>query len=278
MFALIYHGGPAIAQGVKEFMVRLQTTSPGTPQSGHVNISGTLIAGAMQTDAIKIGSTSTPGHVLTADSNGNGSWQAPQSGGSSNPRVYYYATFDTYDQGSWSHDNDANMFGGVWPSQWTDGNGTADQMSDSGEVLRTLLNRKGILANNAMLCSDVIINNSSTNGRVFVCLMRIKNSTADAIDWTPQIRYSAYEAWSEKASCALNGNSVWNSGTGNSGNTSFPISIPPLATSTVIFAVPSGVAYWTGSSYARRTQLGFYNDSLVLPAGLEFVDDFETVP
>jgi len=45
IFTAIFHGAPAVAQNVKEFIVRLQDTTPGIAQTGHSNISGTARAG-----------------------------------------------------------------------------------------------------------------------------------------------------------------------------------------------------------------------------------------
>lgn len=44
-FWLVMSAGPAVAQGVKEFMMRLQDTTPGTAQTGHTHITGTSKAG-----------------------------------------------------------------------------------------------------------------------------------------------------------------------------------------------------------------------------------------
>lgn len=73
-----YQGQPAEAWG----LVRLQPTTPGIPQTGHVNITGTLIAGAIKTNALQMPTGASAGRVLTSDASGNGSWQAlpPPSG------------------------------------------------------------------------------------------------------------------------------------------------------------------------------------------------------
>jgi hypothetical protein len=62
--------------------VRLQSQTPGTPQIGHANISGTLIAGTMQTDAFRMATGAGAGRVLTSDGSGVGTWQPlpPPSG------------------------------------------------------------------------------------------------------------------------------------------------------------------------------------------------------
>jgi hypothetical protein len=75
------------------------------------------------------------------------------------------------------------------------------------------------------------------------------------------------------ASAALNGVSVWSSGGCSSTvQVSQTLSIPANRTSTVVFV--SSSAPPAGS--ARSVFLAFVNNSLDLPAGLEFVDDLET--
>ncbi|MBV6457821.1 MAG: hypothetical protein HONBIEJF_00941 [Fimbriimonadaceae bacterium] len=54
LFAAIFHGGPAVAQNVKEFIVRLQDTTPGVQQTGNANISGKMIAGQLQGDGAAV--------------------------------------------------------------------------------------------------------------------------------------------------------------------------------------------------------------------------------
>jgi hypothetical protein len=57
--------------------VWLQSSTPGTQQIGHANISGTLIAGAVATGAFRLTTGAGAGRVLTSDASGNASWQAP---------------------------------------------------------------------------------------------------------------------------------------------------------------------------------------------------------
>jgi len=45
IFTALFHSAPAVAQNVKDFIVRLQDTTPGIAQTGHSNISGTARAG-----------------------------------------------------------------------------------------------------------------------------------------------------------------------------------------------------------------------------------------
>jgi hypothetical protein len=190
--------------------------------------------------------------------------------------VYRWQVFDTYSQDNWMAGNNASLFGGVPPSNWTDSNGNASQMSSDKEVLRTLLTNRGYAGKNALVISNVYYYYSSTNGRVVVTLFRIRNTTANPINWTPYFYYTAYAGWGETASIALNGALPWSSSgvnTPSSGQaTSVTLSIPANRTSTIIFAVPSG----TPNSPVRATFLAFYNNSLQLPAGLEYVDDLDT--
>lgn len=74
---------PAHIQGIASpVAVLLQGSTPGNQQTGHANISGTMIAGAMQTGAFQLTTGAGAGKVLTSDSSGNGSWQSlpPPSG------------------------------------------------------------------------------------------------------------------------------------------------------------------------------------------------------
>lgn len=74
---------PAHLQGIASpIAVLLQGSTPGTQQTGHANISGTMIAGAIQTGAFQLTTGAGAGKVLTSDGAGNGSWQSlpPPSG------------------------------------------------------------------------------------------------------------------------------------------------------------------------------------------------------
>ena len=53
-------------------IVLLQSSTPGIQQTGHVNISGTLIAGVIKTNAFEMSTGAASGHVLTSDASGNG--------------------------------------------------------------------------------------------------------------------------------------------------------------------------------------------------------------
>ena len=190
-----------------------------------------------------------------------------------NPSVtatYRWATFHTYDQSTgWSLGNNPNLFGGVPPSSWTDASATAGSMSSDKEVLRTLFTNKGYAKGNAVIMNENWQSFSSTNGKVVMALFRIKNTTAASITWSPSFYYSAYSAWGEFSSVALNGNSVFTAG--SSGNTSLSLSIPPNRVSTIIFVSTS-----SNDSPLRNCRLAFINNSLILPSGLIYVDDLDT--
>lgn len=61
---------PGTTQPQAKALVHLQPTTPGTAQSGHVNVSGTAIFGSLR---LPTGASS--GRVLTSDASGVGSWQ-----------------------------------------------------------------------------------------------------------------------------------------------------------------------------------------------------------
>ncbi|MCL6623660.1 MAG: hypothetical protein K6T17_03455, partial [Fimbriimonadales bacterium] len=63
-------------------IVLLQSTTPGIQQTGHINISGTLISGSVKTSSFQMSTGAGAGRVLTSDGSGVGTWQAlpPPSG------------------------------------------------------------------------------------------------------------------------------------------------------------------------------------------------------
>jgi hypothetical protein len=195
------------------------------------------------------------------------------------PATFRYAYFHTYSYAaSWVVDNNAAYFGGVAPSNWTDNNYRAVHMSSDKEVLRTLFNQKRWAGKNANVIVDQHRDyDSSTSGRVAAVLFRIKNTTGNAITWTPYYYYSSYGGWNEWAGLAVNGNEVWSSGGNNCWwcTVAPNVAIPANRTSTVILTVPSSPSHtWYGVT--RFNIMVFYNNSLALPAGLEYVDDLDT--
>ncbi|MHC4741539.1 MAG: hypothetical protein ACYS8Z_06500 [Planctomycetota bacterium] len=192
--------------------------------------------------------------------------------------VYRWARFRTWAQGRWAMNDDPTMFGGLRPSEWT-ANRRAAQMSGDKEVLRTLFCRKGYAGKNAMvLCHRANGYASASDAEFVLVLFRIRNTTAGAIVWSPLIYYTANGGQGDYASATVNGADSWTF-TGSVGLDSTAIlnlTIPPGRTSTVIFV--ASALHWTSTSggVLRAIQLGFYEDSLELPIGLEFVDDLDT--
>jgi hypothetical protein len=194
--------------------------------------------------------------------------------------IYRWNTFHTYHNGSsWLLNNEPSHFGGVTPDAWTDGNALADAISPDKEVLRTLFTRKGYGGANANIVSNVFHQYSSTNGQVTVALFRIRNTTGSDITWTPYFAYTCFYWWGERASVALNGTLMWQSGSENCTNnsrTNVDLTIPANRISTVIFVSPSSDTMSPGSGIQVRANiLVFYNNSLALPNGLEYVDDLD---
>ncbi|MEP1094508.1 MAG: hypothetical protein ABJG78_05330 [Cyclobacteriaceae bacterium] len=201
--------------------------------------------------------------------------QGPAGSGGGTAATYRWATFHSYSNNlnQWAFNNDPNMFGGVTPQVWTDASGIASQMSSDKEVLRTLFQHKGYATKNAMIINDEYSSFSSTNGKVAMVLMRIRNNTASPILWSPDIMYSAYSNWGEKASAALNGTTVMNESTTGS-RVLTDLVIPANRTSTFIVVATSSPP--SVGENMRLCRLGFISDTLELPAGLEFVDDLDT--
>lgn len=195
--------------------------------------------------------------------------------------TYRWAQWSTYCQWSgWMADNRTELYGGIHPSNWTDGNARAYQMSSNSDILRTLFLHKGPdigTVKNALVMANEYRNYSSTDGRVTGALFRIRNNTNGAINWPVKWYTSAYADWAERASIAINGSEVWQSGGSNLGaihEQSHTISVPANRTSTVIFISTSSPP----SGDFRSNFMAFYNNCLDLPDGLEFIDDLDNKP
>ena len=191
--------------------------------------------------------------------------------------AYRWADWSTY-HGDWVMGNNADLFGGVNPSSWSGGAYAHDMSSDKG-VLSDLFRHKGYLSSTGN--SNVVSKNYSTyhtsdSSRHAAVLFRVRNTTEQDIDWSLYYYFSAYGSWSDYASLALNGQNQWTyTSNCNDCNNNVTMSIPADRTSTVIL-VSSGY-YWTSQSNTTKwnLQLAFYNNSLLLPEGLEFVDDLD---
>jgi hypothetical protein len=170
------------------------------------------------------------------------------------------------------------MFGmTVHPAILTDNWGTASLFSADKNLLRSTFTRAGYAASNALVNLESYVSVSSTGGRVLAVLFRIRNTSTSEIAWAPVFQYTANRAWAEIASIALNGTTVWtgDGGAGTQGATGL-VRIPGNRTSTVIFVAQGSAVTSTTAGYFHTLALVFTNNSLALPAGLEFVDDLDT--
>jgi hypothetical protein len=172
------------------------------------------------------------------------------------------------------------LFGGVSPQSWTDSQATAQNVTSDKDVQQSLLTQKGYPGRNAMVFADTRYQYSSSDGKVVVVLFRIQNATAGPITWNAHFWHSCNRQFGEIASAALNGVDVWTDNCIGSGALGIvPLVIPANRTSTAIFVSTSGMAVspnGINSEFERPTVAGFIDDSLSLPAGLNFVDDLDT--
>jgi hypothetical protein len=194
--------------------------------------------------------------------------------------MYRWNVFDTYDVSTfqWLFGNSSSVFGGVMPLNWSESGATAGSLSADKDLQRSMLTQKGYPGRNALVVSQTYVQHSTQDGRIVVILFRVKNTTAQAITWTPQFWYSSNGAWGEQASVALNGVDLFVDNTATAGKLATPaLSIPPNRTSTVVFVSGSGPAQFFGDSnnQYRATVAGFVGNSLALPAGLTFTDDLD---
>eukprot|EP00055_Hartaetosiga_balthica_P009791 m.39987 g.39987 ORF g.39987 m.39987 type:complete len:460 (-) comp6900_c0_seq1:187-1566(-) len=194
--------------------------------------------------------------------------------GNPNLPVFRFSEFSTYAQCcGWYYGNRAEFYGGLAPSTWSNGDGRADQMVSDPAILRNLFNKRVYCGWNCAVHNEEWYYYSSDNGRHGAVLMRIRNTLNKGVDWRVSFIYSSYGGWSEQASMSLNGDSVWS--TGASCNTCTRIetlTLPANRISTLIFVVGSGPP-----SSTRTSHLAFYDGSLQLPDGLEWVDDLDTI-
>ena len=189
--------------------------------------------------------------------------------------LYRWATWSTYDYWSgWVQSDQGANFGGVTPSQWGDSNAVAWSMNGSKDVLRTLFNKEGKIYKNTNVWSEGWRNYSSTNSKHLGVWLRIKNTTTSDVTWTPHFWYTSGTGWGMKSSITVNGGSNWQANDAHgSTSTNVGLSIPKGRTSSVVFAIAS--QYGQSGEFCYL-QLSFINDSLTLPQGLEFVDDFDS--
>jgi subtilisin-like proprotein convertase family protein len=204
-------------------------------------------------------------------------WQKVGSKGA----TYRYAVWSTHSQANgWYAGNKTQFFLGVNPSNWGDGNAKAAQISSNTDILRTMFTMRGPAIGtlkNVVVWAEEWRSYSSTNSRHAAVLFRIRNTTKASIKWTAYWYRTAYGGWSERASIALNGSQIWESGGSTyspNHTSSHSLTFPANRVSTAIFVASSSQP----SGDMRSLFLTFYNNCMALPKGLEFVDDLDTKP
>ena len=211
----------------------------------------------------------------------NGStWRRVDDGGA----TYRWAVWTPHSAAhSWFGSNKTDFFGGVAPSNWTS-NYVATHISDKADLLRALYVRRGPrigLLSNATVYADEWRHYNSSSGSKFVsALFRVRNTTKGEITWNVTWYRTAYGGWGDRASIAINGGNVWDSGGSNyspSTSSNHAIKVPASRTSTVIFI--AAATSENTSSYGGGTRslfMAFTGGTLKLPNGLEYVDDLHT--
>jgi hypothetical protein len=269
--------GPAGPQGPIGSIGPQGAIGPVGPQ-GPIGLTGAQGAIGPAGPQGPIGLTGAQGAIGPAGPQGRTGADGPRIG-----HMYRWNVFDTFDHPNvtWLFANNPTMFGGVAPSAWSDGFALAASVAADKDVQRSLLTQKGYPGRNAMVLSDTRLQFGSNDGKLVVTLFRVRNTTADPINWQAHFWYSCYRPWGEVASAALNGVNVVvdNAGCSTSGKLAVvTLPIPPNRTSTVIFVSASGVptSFANNNHWVRPTVAGFIDDSLALPTGLELVDDLDT--
>ncbi len=179
----------------------------------------------------------------------------------------------------WFANNENQWFGGVHPSQWGDdsGNGFAWQISADKNIQRTLFNKLMWGGWNLQAIAEEWFVYSSTNSQTFGVLFRIRNKTPNAINWRTAFWYSAYSGWGEETTAAINGQNQWQ---GNGAcaycSSSTTFTVPANRMSTVIFTAGSSDRASGCCDFGPRTNmLIFTENSMKLPAGLEYENDLD---
>jgi subtilisin-like proprotein convertase family protein len=193
---------------------------------------------------------------------------------------FRWNVFDHYNNGfGWSLSDTAIYFCNVNPSSWS-GGATAASCSANKDILRMTFTRLGKLGTGGLVYNELFNGyQDSNNGRTLLAIFRIRNTSGSAQNWSPTFRYSSYSGWSDQASVAINGSNSWVSNA-NAWETQVQptITIPAQQLNTVIFQVSASNTWSFGYSQNYRwLTLAFNQNSLLLPSGTEFVDDFDTM-
>jgi len=199
---------------------------------------------------------------------------------------FRWQVFDAGGSGTgWLLGNDAALSGGLSPLTWAGASGSAAQMSTNPGMIASLLTRKGYAAGaNAMVWTmDKTVSQTAggaSPAQLAIAAFRVRNATAAPVVWDVSFHYSCQGSQGRIASAAIDGVSLWASGSTDvsAGVAAAAASIPPGATSTVVFVSSSHSLAGDGVWQSTQGRLGFADNCLALPAGLEFVDDLDPSP
>jgi len=193
-------------------------------------------------------------------------------------RVFRWNSFNTISFHQAGLLPNGSLTGGPGSIGWATG-ATAQSISSDKNLQRALFTRKAYPGSSALVMAETRTTPSVPNDiTVVMAMFRVRNTTASEIDWNVWFLHSSHYSYNQRASVAVNGVNVFVSGNHTDGDQQFMhLKIAPNQTSTVIFVAFPGVPAGNVSLiHTRSTVMGFVNNSLVLPPGLEFVDDLET--
>jgi hypothetical protein len=255
--------------------VGVGTTAPTTNLSivGDLRLGSCTTCNSSTEGALRYNSTSK----VIEFCNGT-AWVQFGATGSKTTCVYRWCVWSNYCQwNGWFNGNCACLTAGVAPSQWADGGYRAYQMSSEKSSLLALFAEKGYAKSNALIYVRQMRYYSSTDARFVGVLLRIKNNNTSAVNWTPYVYYTCYGSWTNYASGALNGVEFFvdSSNRTTCYTNAWTLSLPASRTSTVIILSSFDMGCSCCQYYAA-IGLSFYNNSLNLPTGCEYVDDMNT--
>jgi subtilisin-like proprotein convertase family protein len=181
---------------------------------------------------------------------------------------------------NWYMGNATDYTLGVNPSNWSNGNYTANNVTSDKSFWRMVFDKPARNRVGGSIWTEFYDNGCDSDiARYIFVLFRVKNTTGATINWTPTFYYTSYSGWAERSSATLNGANTWapsdNCYMGNcSANPTF--AIPANRTSSIIFAIGSGPLWQPSYQCQRGLSLTFTKGSLTLPTGLDYVDDLDT--
>merc|ERR1719181_1328612 len=181
----------------------------------------------------------------------------------------------------WFDGNNPRAFGGVHPSQWGDNNANADWIHPEMKYVKRLFSKVGYgdKDHGATVCAETRMIVHSTDDMRCGVAFRILNKNGGNTNWRVNWSFTGWTGWGGRASVAVNKRNVWHGGCHGWCNRNDDITLNSNGNrnriNTVIFV--AGAAHPYGHyNHMRTTALAF--NSLNLPNGCEYLDDWGTVP